>query len=96
MLDTGKIKHKGLKRLARDGDERAIRRDWLPRVKRILGALEAATSPRELDLPGWHWHELRGNRKGTYSVLVSGNWRITFGWDDSGPKNVNLEDYHGR
>lgn len=96
MLDHGRIKHKGLKRLARDGDERGIQKEWIPRARRILAALDAATSPGELDLPGWRWHEMKGNRKGTYSVLVTGNWRITFEWDDRGPKNVRLEDYHGR
>ena len=96
MLETGKIRHKGLKRFVSDGDERGLNADWIPRLRRILNALDVATSPAELDMPGWHWHELKGNRKGTYSVKVTGNWRLTFSWNNEGPYNVGLEDYHGR
>lgn len=95
MLDTGRIKNKNLKRLVSEDDARGIQESWLPRVKRILAALNVATSPAELDVPGWHWHQLKGNRKGVYSVRVTGNWRITYKWDDDGPFHVDLEDYHG-
>jgi proteic killer suppression protein len=39
---------------------------------------------------------LTGDRRGTYSVWVSANWRVTFRWDEEGPLDVNLEDYHGK
>lgn len=45
-------------------------------------------------LPGYAFHPLKGNRKGTYSVSVSGNWRITFGFVEGDAIDVNLEDYH--
>ena len=95
MLDSSNIRHKGLKRLWTDNDERGVKKDWLPRTKRILNALDVAVSPAELDMPGWHWHELKGKRKGSYSVRVSGNWRITYSWEDEAPSRVDLEDYHG-
>ena len=44
-------------------------------------------------LPGWDFHPLKGNRKGTYSVSVTGNMRLTFGFD-ARAKDVDLEDYH--
>jgi plasmid maintenance system killer protein len=31
----------------------------------------------------------------TYSVTVSRNWRVTYRWDDKGPFDIDLEDYHG-
>lgn len=96
MLDLDKIKHKNLKRFAETGEPKGINDSWLPRIKRILNALDVAVSASELDMPGWHWHELKGNRKGTYSVLVSGNWRITYEWKEDAPAKVDLEDYHGR
>ncbi len=62
------------------------------RVRRILLALDAATQPEQLNLPGYHFHGLQGERR--WSVRVTGNWRITFGWDATDALDVNLEDYH--
>ena len=45
-------------------------------------------------LPGYNFHGLKGDRKGTYSVWVSGNWRITFRFEAENAVDVNLEDYH--
>ena len=47
-----------------------------------------------MDLPGYKFHALKGNRKGEFAVSVSGNWRITFGLDGQDVVNVHLEDYH--
>jgi len=47
-----------------------------------------------MNLPGLHLHQLKGERKGTWSVRVSGNWRITFEFEGSHAVDVNLEDYH--
>lgn len=44
--------------------------------------------------PGWRIHQLTGDRAGTWSVSVSGNWRITFTLDNGEICNLNLEDYH--
>ena len=48
----------------------------------------------DMDLPGLELHELKGNRKGIWSVKVSGNWRITFRFVDSNAEIVHYEDYH--
>jgi len=45
-------------------------------------------------LPGWRIHRLSGDRAETWSISVSGNWRITFDLDDDEIHNLNLEDYH--
>ena len=47
-----------------------------------------------MDLPGLRLHELIGNRRGTFSVNVSGNWRITFKFKDGNAEVVDYEDYH--
>jgi len=47
-----------------------------------------------MDLPGLRLHELKGKRKGTWTVNVSGNWRITFVFDGADAVDVNYEDYH--
>ena len=43
-------------------------------------------------LPGYFFHALRGPRR--WSIRVSGNWRITFGWDGADAIEIDLEDYH--
>lgn len=47
-----------------------------------------------MNIPGWRLHQLTGDRKGTWSVSVSGNWRITFEFSGTDTVNVNLEDYY--
>ncbi len=88
-------RHKGLKRLIEDDDDREIRRDLVKRVRRILTALQSAQGIDGLrGPPGWRVHQLVGDRAGTWSISVSGNWRLTFGLIDDDIHNLNLEDYH--
>jgi proteic killer suppression protein len=44
--------------------------------------------------PGWRIHHLKGDRAGTWSISVSGNWRLTFDIEQDEICNLNLEDYH--
>lgn len=44
--------------------------------------------------PGNRLEELKGDRKGTYSVRINDQWRITFRWSDGGADDVRIEDYH--
>ena len=64
------------------------------RLRQILALLETADSIEDMDLPGLNLHELKGQRKGTCTVKVSGNWRVTFKIIDGDVLNVNYEDYH--
>ena len=95
MLDSRRIRHAALRRYVQRGDARRINPHWVPKVSRILAALHAAASPQDLDMPGFGWHRLSGDREGTFSVLVTRNWRVTYRWDDAGPYDVDLEYYHG-
>jgi proteic killer suppression protein len=96
MLDGKRIKNGALRRCWERNDDSKIRPDWRRKVRRILNALDVAVSPRELDTPGNRFHEMTGDRRGTYAVLISPNWRVTFKWSDEGPYQVDMEDYHGR
>ena len=60
----------------------------------ILGRLSAATAPQDMALPGLSLHELVGDRKGTWAVSVSGNWRVTFRFVGKDADAVDYEDYH--
>lgn len=63
------------------------------RVVRILALLNAATRPEDMNLPGFRFHALRGKPK-RYAVDASGNYRVTFGWEDQDAIDVDIEDYH--
>jgi toxin HigB-1 len=88
------FKHQGLEQFFESGTTRGIQADQAKRIRLILARLNAATSPQDMNLPGLVLHELAGQRKGTWTVRVSGNWRITFTFDGVDACNVDLEDYH--
>ena len=92
MIET--IKDKSLKLLFDKGDVSKIRPDLLRKVENILARLDAATELKDMNAPGLKLHELKGERKGTWSVTVKGNWRITFSMENEKVFDVNLEDYH--
>jgi toxin HigB-1 len=86
---------RALKRLIEDDDDRGIRRDQVNRIRRILTALQSAEDIRGVfGPPGWRIHQLTGDRAATWSISVSGNWRITFDLDGDEIANLDLEDYH--
>jgi proteic killer suppression protein len=63
-------------------------------MRLILAQLNAATKPQDMALPGLVLHRLKGDRKGAWSVRVSGNWRITFVFAGNDADAVDYEDYH--
>ena len=94
-MNVRTIRHRGLKRFIEDNDGRGIRPDLLNRTRNILAALIAASEMDALQgPPGWRIHQLSGDRAGTWSISVSGNWRITFEADGNEIVNLDLEDYH--
>ena len=88
------FRHRGLRRFYEQGDRRGLNPDHAGKIRQILSALEAVEAPEELDLPGFHFHRLTGNRRGTFSVTVRANWRITFRFEQGRAYDVHLEDYH--
>ena len=89
-----RIKHKGLRALHEHGDGTRLSADLIPRLRRMLLRLEGATRPRHMDVPGYHLHPLKGDRRGLWSVRVSGNWRVVFRFEGTEAVDVNLIDYH--
>ena len=89
-----KFKHKGLKRLFESGISSGVDPQHVTRIWKILALLETAETLEDMDLPGLGLHQLKGNRKGTWAVKVSGNWRITFKIQSGDAFDVNYEDYH--
>ncbi|KQU78177.1 MULTISPECIES: type II toxin-antitoxin system RelE/ParE family toxin [unclassified Rhizobacter] len=88
------FRHKGLERLFTKGDHRGVPAQSVARIERMLDRLDASIHPSDMDLPGYRFHPLKGARAGEFAVTVTGNWRITFGFDGKDAVDVNLEDYH--
>jgi len=88
------IRHKALRTYWKTGRAGRLNADWLPRLARRLDLLNAAACPEDMDLPGFRFHALGGDKKGRYAVNISANWRLTFGWDGEHAIDVDLEDYH--
>jgi len=88
------FRHRGLERYFTKGTKAGIQFKHEKRIRLILGRLHASTSPRDMDLPGLRLQPLKGKRKGTWAVSVSGNWRITFAFDGADVVDVDYEDYH--
>jgi len=88
------FRHKGLERFFSTGTKAGIQPKHADRLRLILGRLNVATGPGDMNLPGLGLHELKGTRAGTWAVKVSGNWRVTFVVADKDIDGVDYEDYH--
>ena len=88
------FRHKGLAKFFETGSKAGAQAQHAARLRLILGRLSAATSPQDMALPGLSLHSLAGDRKGTWVVSVSGNWRVTFKFVGKDADAVDYEDYH--
>jgi len=86
--------HKGLEKFYRTGSKAGIQAKHAKRLRLILAQLNQATVVTDMDIPFLKFHELKGERKGIFSVIVQANWRITFKFTNSDAEIVNYEDYH--
>ncbi|MFN0105558.1 MAG: type II toxin-antitoxin system RelE/ParE family toxin [Bryobacteraceae bacterium] len=59
-----------------------------------MAHVDAALHSADLNLPGYRLHALKGERKGQWSVTISGNWRIVFRFLEGHAFDVDLVDYH--
>ena len=89
-----KFEHKGLRKLFEFGVASGIQPQHATQLRQILALLETADSIGDMDLSGLNLHELKGQRKGTYTVKVSANWPVTFKIIDGDVLDINYEDYH--
>jgi toxin HigB-1 len=90
----GSIRHKGLAALHWEGQSKGVMQPLVKRLLQVLALLETANTPDDMALPGLRLHPLKGDRKGFYSVTISGNWRVIFRFKDCNAEDVNLIDYH--
>ncbi len=88
------FRHKGLKRFYEHGDTSGLLQSHVKRLRLILTQLDAAKHPQDMSFPGSGLHPLKGRLKGHWAVSVSGNWRVTFRFQDSDACDVDYQDYH--
>ncbi len=88
------FRSKALQAFFQQGETRKLSVQNPARIGRMLRALEAASKPEDMNLPGYRFHGPGGTSHHRYAIWVSGNWRITFGWGQDGAIEVDMEDYH--
>ena len=87
------FRHKGLEELYLTGKTLRIGAGQIGKCARILQLLEVAGCPEDMNIAGFRFHRLHGSPK-RWSVRVTGNYRITFGWLGENALEVEFEDYH--
>ena len=88
------FKSKALERLLKEGSVKGIPKELEKRIRVRLEVIDSSLTIDDIRIPSYDLHALKGDRKGTWSIKVSGNWRITFKFKDSDAYDLDLEDYH--
>lgn len=91
------VVHKGLKRFVESDDPSGIQPAVADKLRKMISFLQAMEQEEELrTVPSWKAHQLTGDRKGTWSLSVTKNWRLTFLIDREEIEIIDLdyEDYH--
>jgi proteic killer suppression protein len=88
------FRHRGLKKLYEEDNHSGLSAAQVDKIKRILARLDEAIDVRNMALPGFGLHPLKGKFKGLWAVSVSGNWRVVFRFENHNAYDVDLVDYH--
>ena len=88
------FRHAGLEHYYHTDSKAGIHPEHATKLRRQLTLLDTSTSPKDMNVPGWHLYALKGKLRGHWSVRVSGNWRLTFRFEDEDAVLVDYQDYH--
>ena len=88
------FRHRGLKALYDGRTARRVAPEHVQKLRDILAVLDRSRRPRDVDIPGFRLHSLKGELRGHYAVVVSGNWRVTFRFEEGDVVDVDYLDYH--
>ncbi|MFZ1702082.1 MAG: type II toxin-antitoxin system RelE/ParE family toxin [Pyrinomonadaceae bacterium] len=88
------FRHKGIERFFKTGSKVGIQPKHAEKLRRQLFALDNAKKAEDMNAPGWRLHPLKGELAGHWSINVSGNWRLTFAFEDDDVILVDYQDYH--
>lgn len=88
------FKHSELKKLA-NGKNAKINSEHLKKLKTLLSIFNHLKSVNDLfNSNSFKPHPLDGKLKGHWSIQISGNWRVTFKFEDGNVKDIDYIDYH--
>ena len=96
-MEIRNVIHKGLRRFIESDDASGLPAAVVVKVRKIISFLQDMDQEAELrSVPSWKAHQMTGDRKGTWSLFVTKNWRLTFKIDQTGIQIIDLdyEDYH--
>ncbi|WP_028216142.1 type II toxin-antitoxin system RelE/ParE family toxin [Paraburkholderia oxyphila] len=91
MIKT--FRHKGLASFFLEGSKSRILAHHAGRLRILLGALDQARGPQDMNTPPWRLHALQGSPVGHWAVWVNGNWRLTFTYDGTDAVLVDYQDH---
>ena len=89
--------HRGLRRFIENDDASGLQPVVVSKIRRMVTFLQDMEREDELRaVPSWKAHILSGDRKGTWRLFVTKNWRMTFRIDQNEIEIIDLdyEDYH--
>ena len=89
------FRNRELERLWRHDEARGVARQYERKLRAMVTAIEEAEDVTELaTVPGWRLHQLKGDRRGVWSLTVTHNHRLTFRVEGSNVSEIDYEDYH--
>ena len=88
------FRHRGLKEFYEQGRSSKVDQAHVAKLLRILAALDRSAGPEGMNIPGFRLHPLKGRLRGRHAVSISGNWRVTFRFDNGHAVDVDYLDYH--
>lgn len=88
------FRHKGIEAFFLTGKTSGIQVKHARRLRLQLAQLNGAVGPNDMNAPGWKLHALKGRMANHWAVSVSGNWRLTFMFEDGNAVLVDYQDYH--
>ena len=92
MIKT--FRHKGLQLFFETGKKSGIQVTHANKLGRQLARLNVAKKWEDMNIPGWGLRPLKDKLKDHYSILVNGNWRMTFKFEGEDVVLVDYQDYH--
>jgi proteic killer suppression protein len=91
------FRHKALERFWCENDPRGLPPKQTEKIRAILTAMGEAANLTEIErYSGWRLHPLKGDRRGTWAMIVTRNHRLTFKLLGLNIAEIDLEDYHGK
>ena len=88
------FRHPGIEGFFKSGSKAGIQPKHANKLRLQLGVLDKAKKESDMNLPGWRWHQLKGQEVGRWSVTVNGNWRLTYAFEGGDAILIDYEDYH--